>query len=495
MTEEIREKQENKEKKEKKNTQGGQWLAIALTCVYAAIQIFMLFSHEMWRDEAYVWVLAKNGSIKEILSMLPVVGHPCLWFAYLLPFARLGLPFECLGILSVVPMIAAVYIFMSDKEVSWPVKIVCLGSSVFLFYNAVVARPYCLSVLMIVLLMRFWKNRREHTIRYCIAAVLLSWTHVIFAGFCGGLLLELWFSKDNKEEKNRGVIPSSIILVLGLMLMVLQVWQFDPSASSRPVDMQSLAEYTSADHLTEGVLSIFYYNSTAVKFVLMGLTLATLFYFTRSAIVDRRAARYRSCIPGICGVGWFVLIVLFIRPVEHVQMAACLIMIIFFMLYTILAELRYLKKAQNIIASVLLVVFAASTIRFTLTDALRDIKEPFSGSMEAAEYMIRELPEGAMLGLEEKQESEAPYAYMADKRQDVEYFNAWKKERYTYYRWLKCARPSEEEICTALKAVAGAGGAYYLSTREQEMGDMAELVFKSSTDTIWHEEYYLYKIK
>lgn len=482
-------------KKVKKDKHGGQWLAIALTCVYALIHIFMLFRHEMWRDEAYVWVMVKNASVGEIFSMLPVVGHPCLWFVYLLPFAKLGLPFECLGILSAVPMIAAVYIFMSDEEVSWPVKTVCLGSSVFFFYNTVVARPYCLSVLMIVLLMRFWKSRREHALRYCIAAVLLSWTHVIFAGFCGGILLELWFSKDNKEERNRGVIPSSIVLFAGLALMVLQVWQFDPSASSRPVDAQSLAEYAGKEHFTEGLLSIFYYNGNVVKFVLMILTLATLFYFTHSAIADRRAARYRSCIPALCGVGWFVLIVLFIRPVEHVQMAACLIMIIFFLLYTILAELRYLKKAQNIVAAALLILFAASTIRFTLTDALKDINGPYSGSMEAASFMIRELPEGAMLGLEERQDSEAPYAYLSDKRPDIEYFNAWKRERYTYYRWMKYERPAEDEICAAIKEVAGEAGAYYLSRKELDMGDMADLVFSNSAESIWHEQYYLYRIK
>lgn len=483
------------ESKVKKDKQGGQWLAIALTCVFAGIHIFMLLRHEMWRDEAYVWVMVKNASVKEIFSMLPVVGHPCLWFIYLLPFAKLGLPFECIGVLSAVPMIAAVYIFMSDKEVSGLLKAVCLGSSVFFFYNTVVARPYCFSVLLIVLLMRFWKSRREHAMRYCIAAVLLSWTHVIFAGFCGGILLELWFSKDNKEERNKGVIPSSIVLFAGLALMVLQVWQFDPSASSRPVDAGSLAEYINKEHLTEGLLSIFYYNGKIVKFALMGLTLAALFYFTRSAVIDRRAARYRSCIPAICGVGWFVLIVLFIRPVEHVQMAACLIMMIFFMLYTILTELRYLKKAQNIVASVLLVLFAASTIRFTFTDALRDIKGPYSGSMEAAEFMIRELPEGAVLGFEERQDSEAPYAYMVDKRKDIEYINAWKKEGYTYYRWMKFKRPAEEEICAAVKEAAGNSGAYYLSSKELDMGDMAEQVFGSSTESIWHEQYYLYRIK
>ena len=53
------------------------------------------FFHEPWFDEAQAWAIARSGSLKEILFEIPhYEGHPPLWHLILVPFAKLGAPYE-----------------------------------------------------------------------------------------------------------------------------------------------------------------------------------------------------------------------------------------------------------------------------------------------------------------------------------------------------------------------------------------------------------------
>lgn len=65
------------------------------------------FFHEPWFDEAQAWAIARSGTIKEILFDIPhYEGHPPLWHLILVPFAKLGAPYEL--------SLAAVNIFFYD---------------------------------------------------------------------------------------------------------------------------------------------------------------------------------------------------------------------------------------------------------------------------------------------------------------------------------------------------------------------------------------------
>ena len=60
-----------------------------------AWRLHCIVFHEPWFDEAQSWAIARSGTIKEILFEIPhYEGHPPLWHLILVPFAKLGAPYE-----------------------------------------------------------------------------------------------------------------------------------------------------------------------------------------------------------------------------------------------------------------------------------------------------------------------------------------------------------------------------------------------------------------
>ena len=94
------------------------------------------FFHEPWFDEAQSWAIARSGTIKEILFEIPhYEGHPPLWHLILVPFAKLGAPYELsLAAVNIFFMTLAVAVLLFKSP--FPKLIRCLlPFNFFLFYQ------------------------------------------------------------------------------------------------------------------------------------------------------------------------------------------------------------------------------------------------------------------------------------------------------------------------------------------------------------------------
>lgn len=163
------------------------------------------FFHEPWFDEAQAWAIARSGTIKEILFEIPhYEGHPPLWHLILVPFAKLGAPYEL--------SIAAVNIFFMTLAVAvllfkspFPKLIRCLlPFNFFLFYQyGVVSRPYCILVLAIFLAAVCYKNRNEHPVKYLLCLALMCAVHS-YGIIIAGCLCIVWLIEIFTEYKKSG---------------------------------------------------------------------------------------------------------------------------------------------------------------------------------------------------------------------------------------------------------------------------------------------------
>ena len=69
---------------------------VLVTILFAGYLLFngvLLLGHELWRDEANVWLIARELSPAELIREIKYQGHPCLWYFLVMPFAKLGMPF------------------------------------------------------------------------------------------------------------------------------------------------------------------------------------------------------------------------------------------------------------------------------------------------------------------------------------------------------------------------------------------------------------------
>ena len=163
------------------------------------------FFHEPWFDEAQAWAIARSGTIKEILFEIPhYEGHPPLWQLILVPFAKLGAPYELsLAAVNIFFMTLAVAVLLFKSP--FPKLIRCLlPFNFFLFYQyGVISRPYCILVLAIFLAAVCYKNRNEHPVKYLLCLALMCAVHS-YGIMIAGCLCIVWLIEIFTEYKKSG---------------------------------------------------------------------------------------------------------------------------------------------------------------------------------------------------------------------------------------------------------------------------------------------------
>lgn len=167
---------------------------IILIFVLAAYLIFngiMLAGHELWRDEANVWLIARDLSPIQLFREIRYQGHPCLWYLLVMPFAKLGFSFKTISVLSFLVMAFGAGIFSFRAPFHPITKFVCLLSPIFSYYYPVVARNYCLIALLLVLLAHYYPKRNEKPWFYGLLLGLLAQADTI-ALATAGLISLMW---------------------------------------------------------------------------------------------------------------------------------------------------------------------------------------------------------------------------------------------------------------------------------------------------------------
>ena len=182
--------------------------------LYFILNLVFFLHHEPYRDEANVWLMAKYLSPVELLREIHYQGHPCLWYFLVMPFAKLGLPYRTIEILSFSIMLIAAFLFVQKGKLIGVAKIACLLSPILVYFYPVIARGYCLIVLLLVLVAIVYPKRFHKPVMYGLLLGLLVQADTISVGLAGGLsiawLLESLF-QSCITKKNRGAFRRAVM--------------------------------------------------------------------------------------------------------------------------------------------------------------------------------------------------------------------------------------------------------------------------------------------
>ena len=150
-----------------------------------AFNVFLAINHVCWRDETQAWLIARDCSIsfKSLFTVTSYEGHPALWFLLLMPFAKIGLPFLFLKVVSVFFATFALRIFLFKSKFPVVLKTVIGICPVFVAFFAVPARSYSLCAFLVMALMSIYHERDNKPIIYGLVLALLLQTLTIMAGF------------------------------------------------------------------------------------------------------------------------------------------------------------------------------------------------------------------------------------------------------------------------------------------------------------------------
>ncbi|MBR4342542.1 MAG: hypothetical protein IKP88_07530 [Lachnospiraceae bacterium] len=190
-----------------------EFLVVLLYCVF---HMLMMLVHEPWFDEALAWLISRDSSLYDIIFSVPhYEGHPSLWHLVLMPFAKLGAPYEfSLSFVSLIFSGTAMVILVYKAPFKRIIRLL-IPFTFYLFYQySVISRPYCMMMLAIILMGLTYPKKDEHPGRFVLSMLFLCMTGayglVISCGICIVWLVEMWRGNTYKisgdsQECNSGI--------------------------------------------------------------------------------------------------------------------------------------------------------------------------------------------------------------------------------------------------------------------------------------------------
>ncbi|MBM3296046.1 MAG: hypothetical protein FJY83_00420 [Candidatus Aminicenantes bacterium] len=151
--------------------------ALLLALVYTLVAGFVVSRHEIWRDEAQTFLMAKDSrSVPELLHRVKNDIHPPLWHLVLFSLTRVTSSPAAMQVLHLAIAAAAVFLFARFAPFSRLNKILFAAGYYALFEYGVIARNYALGVLFLFLFCVFYPRRRERFLLLGASVALLALT-------------------------------------------------------------------------------------------------------------------------------------------------------------------------------------------------------------------------------------------------------------------------------------------------------------------------------
>lgn len=221
--------------REKLGKQIKLYLNMGFFTTYAIFNVTLLCFHAPWRDEANVWLMARDLSPLQLLREIKYQGHPCLWYFLVMPFAKFGLPFRTIGIISTMVMVLTAWIYLWKGPQWIGIKALVVFSPVFTYFYPTIARNYCLIALILLLLAWNYSERNTHPIRYGILLGLLVQADTIAIAPAGMITL-IWFAENaynrvhtKSMERLGNCLKGIWIPFVSLLFWIVQFYQVSDS--------------------------------------------------------------------------------------------------------------------------------------------------------------------------------------------------------------------------------------------------------------------------
>lgn len=484
---------------------------VILLCLFMGWFLFngtLLILHEPWRDEANVWLMAKELSPVRLFQEIKYQGHPCLWYLIVMPFAKLGLPFRTIGIISLAVMAVSAGIFLWKAPLHNITKAVCLFSPVFTYFYSDIARNYCLIALILILLAWQFPLRNEHCVQYGLLLGLLVQADTI-AIVQVGMISAMWFLenvwqglKTRSTGQIRKMLTGVWIPAASLGLWVLQFYQVSdsPQFQVRGLNLQELFE--EIRNFAYGIM---------IRMTGRGESFCLLFFVSSAAILLLLSVKLRN------GWGMVVLISSFLFQAFfsaviyqlHFWHFISLGFVFIWTIWTLYVQVKGkvgkdrvcraglwgLEILLMILSICMFVNWNSEKETSSLSRALRGV---YSDGGNAAEYIKENIPSEELIISADIPMTSTVLAYLDG--YEFYYAGSGRKESYADWSEEQCSVISYQEllnwcrntfpdkqICYILWTQ---GGCIY----DTEELKTCEIVYRTKEQTVRGEDYTVYKV-
>jgi len=197
--------------------------AVIVTMIYSGWVGYVALHHECWRDEADVWLAARDMSPAQLFRWLGGAGTPGLWYFMVMPLAKAGLPYGSMLFLHVAIAIAFAALIALLSPFPRLFKVLIIFSYYFLYEFAVVARSYGLTVLLLMLIaIALTAPRRKMVV---LGGLLFLLFNANAHGFfiAGSISLIVLIEAIRRREMSGATLIGGCIAALGGVIAFLQL--------------------------------------------------------------------------------------------------------------------------------------------------------------------------------------------------------------------------------------------------------------------------------
>lgn len=487
---------------------------VLVTILFAGYLLFngvLLLGHELWRDEANVWLIARELSPIELLREIKYQGHPCLWYFLVMPFAKLGLPFKTISVLSCLVMAAAAGLFAYRGPVCLPVRALCLFSPIFSYYYSVVARNYCLIALLLLLLAWVYPGRGRRPALYgLLLGLLVQADSVAIAP--AGLICAMWLwesaGRSIREKKLSPLFTAAKGLWIPLASLFLWIAQFYQVSDSPEFHFHTF----SASGLIAEIRNYSYVILTRLTGGGRRVDQLLILLFLAAAV--SAGIRLRNAWPGIVAAGAFLFEALFSIMVYQLHIwhyiALCFVLVWFvwicfgedgirrregkdglFLVSRIASE-----ALLGLLAVLMFVNWNGKEESSSLSNALFGV---YSDGKNAASYIRENVPEDELVFSTNVSEASTVLAYLGP---DYTFYfvGSLQPECYADYREGQSRRISYEELTGWIRERFPHRESFYLVECPTSClvdvpdKDAWELCYQTAADTARGEDYRIWRV-
>ncbi|NLC78238.1 MAG: hypothetical protein GX683_00685 [Ruminococcaceae bacterium] len=413
---------------------------LIITGLFFFANLYLVFCHESWRDEAQAWLIARDLSISGIFYQMRFEGHPCLWHLLLVPLTRLGLPYATMKILSLIIVTASVFVLLRYSSFHPAVRVILVFSAAYMYFMPCISRSYCLIPLLMAVAAIIFNTKTKKPVVFGAILFLLVQTHVYLLGFCFAVcLVWLWdvffeFRADKDIRKLFGNGLGLLLPLLSALLFYIQVAtslesssSANPNLTSNPLYSLWSTSVTSFSTLFGGLNS----KAATIVFICYIFTLVLVFLpllLSKSKCEHSKAVK--SIFILVLGVLFQVaFFAFFYNGSGMLQKALIIFYIILFSIWIICASIENKAFVRN--ANLLIAAFAIAISIGNYPMVAKDVVYQYSAS-ETAANLIRETvpPEEPIFSCNYPIDS-AIIPYLPE----YKFYTAGSFEEFTYVTW------------------------------------------------------------
>lgn len=393
---------------------------ILITILFALFTLNTVLRHEIWADEAQVWLLVKNLSPLGLIKHLVNEGHPSFFYFLVMPFAKMNFSIMAMQVICWLGTVFGAFMILQFSPFSRFAKFSILMSGCFLYFFPVIARSYSILPFLVTLAAYLYTKSKEHPYLYAVVLALIANTHVIMFGFSG--ILGCIFLYDNlikpfkllnKHEKIK-FSAASFVIFSGLLAVVLQLkgtsssnscigWSFDFLGMT--VYHTMLEFFTNIIDNTAINMSPVVNSTGMMKTyqascpVLVSSLILLVFSFLSVVILS--IVNIRAFLTVLVGVGFQFFVYIFAYSAFiYPNRIGTAYLIVLFAFWIVLEDENFkdkfkiiTKKSLNVILALMFFVTIMNGIRYSASDLL----ENYSSAKVTAQYIQKNIPENALI--------------------------------------------------------------------------------------------------